>query len=213
MRKALSVFTSVTFGVALGAGFGIYYSSIHRETPQAKPDTLPMDEPAQPVITRAPRDVQRIAELEQKLAAAKRPEQSGDAHRVGPPDLVEEKRIMDDRFRARLTGHDQEPIDPSWAPHAEGEYRNDLAEVNEQLRGSQKFDVHDVRCRTNTCVARVEWPSYDEAYDNYARVLHHRYKQNCAREIVLVDEARAGQPYSANVLFDCKERHAQASNP
>src|SRR5258708_1922691 len=56
-----------------------------------------------------------------------------------------------------LQRHAEERIDPAWSAEAERAFARDLAE----LARERSFRVVGVECRTASCRADLEWPSFD----------------------------------------------------
>jgi hypothetical protein len=71
------------------------------------------------------------------------------------------------------------------------------------VAGETGFEVSSVDCRSVTCVAKLNWESFEHARETYADVLHYAYDANCAREIILPRPADPSLNYDATVIFNC----------
>ncbi len=99
-----------------------------------------------------------------------------------------------------------EPTDPAWAPSAARSLQQDLRKAGEAKDGG--FDVVDVGCHMTSCVATLEWPSFEAAQRGYGRALRQAHETNCPRRIVLERPTDVSARYQATVLFDCEEARA-----
>jgi hypothetical protein len=103
--------------------------------------------------------------------------------------------------RAALAAHARERDDPPWARAAEAAIGKQLAALAREGR----FAVVGTRCRSASCVATVEWPSYPDAESNWSAVLRGNYGE-CGVAVIL-DPAAAGTGRFRNeVFFDCSRR-------
>lgn len=92
-----------------------------------------------------------------------------------------------------------ESLDRPWATHAEASLSRDLVRL-----GDSSFDVSSVACRTTSCVATLEWPSFNEATMSYNRLVTHDYEVNCTRTITLPEPEDPLAPYEAKlVIYEC----------
>jgi hypothetical protein len=65
------------------------------------------------------------------------------------------------------------------------------------------------QCKTTTCSAALEWPSYDEAMKSYDALLHGDFRANCARGILLPEPEDRTLPYRGRLLLDCENWRAE----
>jgi hypothetical protein len=108
-----------------------------------------------------------------------------------------------------LETHRSEARDIRWAPDTEGIIVKNLAEI-----GKEKFDTVKVECKTTTCTANLEWPSYQRAVATYSDLLHFATEVNCAREILLPEPKDPEAPYQATfVLEHCLRGDSQGDKP
>lgn len=140
----------------------------------------------------------RIAELEAATAApAEAPPPSGDDP---TPESPEEQRAAVERaFTQALEAHRQEPLDPTWARSTAQAFQDDLASFPRE----SEITVLDVQCRSSTCTASFEWPTYEKARSTFSSVLHKSYQANCTRNIMLPEPAEPEKAYRATAIFDC----------
>ena len=76
---------------------------------------------------------------------------------------------------------EREAVDTPWAAATTPLFAANIAGLGE---ASGFAPVHTA-CRASQCVAVLEWPSYGEAVQGYAALLHHPYQANCARHTLL----------------------------
>ncbi len=116
------------------------------------------------------------------------------------PEPSEDEPRMEDVIAERIAGVASEQVDSTWAPAARQSFQADLDTLSMQIGAS----VVDVDCRTKSCVATVEWQSYDDAKKTWKRLIHEPYKENCAVSMS-VDPPADGNAasYQAKVLFEC----------
>ena len=110
--------------------------------------------------------------------------------------LSREKEIA--AFQAQLRTQEVDAVDPSWAPRASRALREDF----ERFGHEDRFRLRAVDCRTDSCVADVEFPSYGAAQTSWGTVLHLPRTDNCATTVVLDhDPEDATAPYRSRVLY------------
>ena len=97
----------------------------------------------------------------------------------------------------------QEPIDPSWATETSEMFTVDI----DELAVKSNFTAIETECRSTRCSATIEWPTYNDAMQEFTELLHHSYQANCARHTILPEpgESDLDTPYQATVIFDCAE--------
>jgi hypothetical protein len=99
-----------------------------------------------------------------------------------------------------IARHRAQPVDPTWAPAAAQSIRQELAE----LEARQAFSVFEVDCRSDSCIATMEWPTYRDAAATYAELVHHYYEEvNCLRRLILPEPEDKDAPFQATLVFDC----------
>lgn len=135
-------------------------------------------------------------EREKKTPADSPEEASADV----PPMSPEEARAFHERtFNEQLSAHSRQQVDSGWAPAM----RTQLSRELEPLQSTSGFRLGDIDCRSTTCVAQVEWPTYADAMAHYSTLLQSAFKEPCSKTIVLPEPADPGVPYSAKTLFEC----------
>ena len=102
--------------------------------------------------------------------------------------------------KRKVSDHYNEPIDASWAKRATPALRSDLT----KLAQDKAFRLKDVDCRNETCIAEVEWPTYDAAHQSYTDLATANLEVNCARTVVLPDPSDKAAPLTARMILDCK---------
>jgi hypothetical protein len=149
----------------------------------------------------------RLARLEQRLSEVER--QPARAGASDPPAAPVAPDVSARRYEEQIRNHDAEPADPRWAASTASFIETDLR----SLAAAGTFKLVAVDCRTQLCVAELEWPSPDTAGVEYAGLVQHPYPANCPRTMVLPDSADPGQPVKAKLLFDCASWRAGGSQP
>jgi hypothetical protein len=106
-----------------------------------------------------------------------------------------------------IAQHYAAPTDAKWAAAAEASLASDFESLSALPNAG--FKLVNTDCRTDSCVAMLEWDSFNQANGRTGLVVHHHYALNCAREIRLADPpGEPGSSYSTTVLFDCTELRA-----
>ena len=153
---------------------------------------------------------QRLAQLEdgiKKLDRAQPELDSEDEPGADGTDLEAVREEAYARWAERLDQHETEPVDAAWSGAAESQLEQEIS----TLSATENFELLRTQCRTNTCSATVQWPSYGGALDHFSALLHADYKTACAREVVLPEPTQRDAPYEATVLFDCTELRAAST--
>jgi hypothetical protein len=117
---------------------------------------------------------------------------------------AESKRYHEELHTKAIAEAKAEPIDRAWASSTEATVQTDLGTVA-AASASRGMSVVGVECRTNHCLATLQWPSFTAASAGYFGVLHGRLQVNCAREILLPEPADVTATYEATAVFDCSE--------
>ena len=153
-------------------------------------------------LVRDPAQEARIQVLEQRVAElTARAEAMPPAPNPPPsrPDPKELRQALLQQQQARLDAHQRQSIDPSWSPEAARAFSTDFS----ALAQGQQFTVRSIDCRSTSCIARVEWPSYAEATTGYEVLLQHSYALDCTRSLLLPDPEDPDRAYEASLLLDC----------
>lgn len=101
--------------------------------------------------------------------------------------------------------HAQDPVDPTWAPTADKELRSGLSEAAEDVG----FVVSSVSCKTDICVAELEWEDQKIARERGASLASLDFPNlNCMQSIWLDRTDQPDQPYSGKLYLDCTELRA-----
>jgi hypothetical protein len=120
-----------------------------------------------------------------------------------PPSAAEQLR----QHEADVEEHYRKPVDSRWAPAVTKAYSEDLAGAVQQL--SAHFKLEQLDCRSDTCVATLQWPTRGAAMTEWNDLLTFPYRANCGRAIVLPEPAADGSdsasPVRAKLVFDCSE--------
>ncbi|MEM9457795.1 MAG: hypothetical protein AAGF11_26690 [Myxococcota bacterium] len=88
----------------------------------------------------------------------------------GPPTPQQRQEALS-RRRAEVETfvehHQKEPVDGDWQAQWEGQIGDRLHALSDELGF-----VSDLSCRSQTCVATVQWPSLSDARQGSTRILH-----------------------------------------
>jgi len=197
-------------GAAAGALCGVVTSYLFLMTQARHAPPAPMvaaSRPNSPQIIHIPvpgqpreTDLRPIEERLARLEDASRgtgPVGSGGLAPPEPPELAREQAR--ESANQREASHNAEVRDPVWAQRANAEFSEDLS----ALGGANHLRVESVECRSRTCFAYVNWPSFREANQSRSDLLHHDYRQNCSRLVYLPPPEDPSAPYRARIDFDC----------
>jgi hypothetical protein len=99
-----------------------------------------------------------------------------------------------------LERHEQEATDAAWAPQSAASIREDLAAVAE----AKKFHLASVDCRTTTCTAVLEWPSFSDAMQSFQSVAAAPTRMKCSHQITLPEPEPSAATYRATAFLDCE---------
>jgi hypothetical protein len=206
------LWVAILAGILAGMSTSLVVSALLVRRDRARPTVAPeIAPPAQTLLGADPRagllrDA-RLASLERRLNEVERqPARSGAGE---PPPAPVAPDQGPPRYEEQIRNHDAEPADPHWAPSTASFIETDLR----SLATAGTFKLVAVDCRTQLCVAELEWPSPDKAGAEYARLVQHIYPANCPRTLVLPEAANPGQPVKAKLLFECASWRAGGSQP
>lgn len=116
-----------------------------------------------------------------------------------PSEMEKERQTVLEQVEANFQQHEAEPLDPAWGGKSTASLRSDL----ERLRQGRPFSLLEVDCRSNSCKAVLEWPSYPQAIADASALVHHYYEVNCARTVLMTEPRELEQPYRLRILFQC----------
>ncbi|MCH9685951.1 MAG: hypothetical protein K0V04_31240 [Deltaproteobacteria bacterium] len=120
---------------------------------------------------------------------------------TSPSDELEPEQRRElalESWEGQLDEHRGESIEPAWANGVEPQFEADLRAL-----GDGAFEVSDVDCRTESCLATLQFDSFEDARSSLGDLLHSRYQVNCGTTTVMVEPDDTLGPYSAELLFDC----------
>lgn len=129
-----------------------------------------------------------------------------------PRDADASRRQRFEEFERLISQHEEEPVDRDWSAFFEGAIGANLG----ALAGTQGFSIEDVSCRSQTCVARISWPGFENAMSGWKNVLHHSGGVGCARQILLPDASSGPESpanrFSHQVLYSRCRDPSEVSN-
>ena len=129
--------------------------------------------------------------------------ESSSAGRVDPAEAMQERTA---RHAGFLDAHNRESQDPKWSASAQHAISARLSELVSGSGGN----ILAVDCRTTTCVADIEWPSFDAANAGGFRKLAQQafYEENCYRELWADFATDPKASYSVKLVFNCEAARA-----
>ncbi|MDI1451538.1 hypothetical protein QHF85_46280 [Polyangium sp. 6x1] len=146
----------------------------------------------------------RMLDLERRVAAMEATAEAG-AHpqaeaKVAPEDLEAEQHRNVEMHEQAVARHWEEPVDKAWSSTTAKLFEDDF----DTLEQKEGLKLVSVDCRTRSCLATVEWKTFDEAQQGFDAILHHLYAANCTREILLPEPNDRTRPYQATAVFNCE---------
>lgn len=153
-------------------------------------------------LVRDPTQEARIQALEQRVAQLTARAETGPPAPTAPPSRPEPEELRQallQQQQVRLDAHQRQSIHPVWASDATRAFSTDFSALTQ----GQRFTVRSIDCRSTSCIARVEWPSYAEATTGYEVLLQHSYALDCTRSLLLPDPEDPERAYEASLLLDC----------
>lgn len=114
------------------------------------------------------------------------------------------KQAVEERWLADIGQHWDSQRHEAWASSVEPQVVIELTKLSERF----SFEIGDVDCRTDTCVASLDWPDYRSAEANFVNVVQRTNQEGCATQITLPDAADVedpNAPIQAELLFRCGE--------
>ena len=124
------------------------------------------------------------------------------------PEAEKEKRER--AFAESIRSHRQEHKDSAWS----GEFEGAIGRSLSTLSSAHGFSTTAIDCRTESCVATIEWPTYADAMLQWKAVLLGTSDVPCARMLLLPDDPSgaddSARRYSHDVLFTRCARTAAA---
>jgi hypothetical protein len=198
--------------VAVGTLGSVLLYAARRPSPKPAHE-LPVEEP----VTGAPRDdgregegdsrrtaalERRIAQLESALAARQAPEATASRTPNIPatPEEAPSAQEVEEMHNALIARHGASPVNRQWAEMASTAFTADLARP---IEGTH-FKVNGVECRSTTCTVNLEWPSREQAVNEWQAVLVRPTRANCGKQIVIPERPpHESGPMRATMFIDC----------
>jgi soluble cytochrome b562 len=204
---------SLATGAALCFVAGTYWSSSAEPTPAPSESAAPVQavQDARPSDTSPTREDTRLRELERQMAelnaqrAAQEAARQDMPHvpRMPTPEEMEQRYQQGlEEFAMKLDAHTQERVDVEWARPAARALESDMGSVMESIPQEERGKLLGLDCRTSTCVATVEFPTFVAAKDQFPRLVEHSYGVPCGRTVVLDKPADPLAPFKMRLLFE-----------
>jgi hypothetical protein len=212
-----AIFAAGAGGVVFGA-FLVIVTAGPLSRPPAPPARA-SDEGGPPPVSRLPpgwdpRFSSRLAAVERRLADLDVAPDAA-AATTGAPNARGVAEDLDDqreqevdqqyqrdlaRQRQLVEAHAAEPVDPAWAQEQTASIR---AELQRALTGEHAFAVSDVDCRDKTCLARLVYPSPDDALAGRGQLAQVLVRGCHGLSSALEPPTGAG-PYTTTLIYTCR---------
>jgi hypothetical protein len=148
---------------------------------------------------------QRVAALENAVGEriAEEVAQPNEAARE-PPAAAQ----IEEQYVTRIQQHQRDAVEPAWAEATGASLQADFERGDE----NSTFTLQSVECRSKSCAVNLEWPTREDALDEWQFALKRPTKVPCGREIVVPEAAgKDGGPARVTLLLDCSTWVASGS--
>jgi hypothetical protein len=126
-----------------------------------------------------------------------------------PVDRAAETERVKRFFSEKLAYHSAQPLDITWAKSTEGVLREGLLDAAKKAG----FRTADISCRTTSCIANLEWDSYESMLTNLHTAVELGHNMTCARWAMAPDTPKDGGKVVVPLILDCTEWKNQGSVP
>jgi hypothetical protein len=198
---------TILAGLAAGAVASVAVSELrdrHRADPAASVSPVEV-RPALDPMERA-RQMMTEARLHALEAAARQPDREREPERPPSPNAATDEAAhpADTRayHEARVAEHGREALDRTWAAKTEGLVGKALGASS----AAHRFQTVALDCRSVTCAATLEWPSYGDALGTMEDLLHGPFVP-CGRQVVMPEPTDPAARYQTTVLYHDCDRH------
>jgi hypothetical protein len=194
--------------VALGAVHSLAQASGKPATSavRAEPGPPRDDKPLRRPEAAESASVRHLEERLKKLEAAGKEAEGANAHEPPPEPPT---RAEHQAHQAKLIDeHRQQAADRDWALMAKGALSEDFGMAKAQ---GLSFELAEVDCRTTSCLLTAEWNTRDEALSQYEYLMHYPTRANCARQVLVSDEANSAGKITATIVYDCTDWRAEGA--
>ena len=100
---------------------------------------------------------------------------------------------------------EQQEYDADWAGQAESGFKQDFTTIAANIGAN----LQNVECRTNACIAKMEFNNYEHAKDNIDELAARPYSVNCKRRVITPQPDDANAPYQVTFFFrECEKDEA-----
>lgn len=126
-----------------------------------------------------------------------------------PEDMTQMRLESEQEHAIAVSAHYEAVRDVGWAGRKEAELGQELDTLlRDELAG---IALSSLDCRSETCVAQLNWPSFLQARETFAGLVRHHYESslNCSREMILPQPSDPSSPYSGHLLFRCSREQQQ----
>ncbi len=125
-------------------------------------------------------------------------------------DGLEEQQQIELALIEENEAYDNEIVDFSWAPEAESNIDDGLSQLKENV----DFEIIGSECKTNRCVATVQFQNYESAVENGNLFAEMSFPGlNCAQSTYLPEPNDVSASYQADLMLDCSQQNQGLVTP
>ena len=202
---------TVWFFLGLGAvGLGVWSVYLLLEEPDTTKDIHgSLDKSASPRPSSLEANQRPSVPTSLRSAIRPRAESSRTERDEQPEQLsIEESHARDQRRVEEFIGrHEAEPVETEWEKRKTEEIGSTLARLGTDLG----FEVANLSCRSQTCVARVRWQSFEQAQAEYQAIA---FKSSICETMISLPPPESdaeGTEYEQVVLYKCERGREQTA--
>lgn len=118
-----------------------------------------------------------------------------------PPSPEESRRLHVERQAQMILAHNAESRDSKWADATEREIATAIGGI---ARDAGTGRLSAVDCREASCVAVLEWPSYEAATRDHSDFIAMNSMGDCAKHLLLEEPADRSGVYRAPLILSCE---------
>ena len=126
---------------------------------------------------------------------------------VSPPAEAEPPLGMDEQddaaeqaWQASVDRHREETVDSDWSSRTRAAFEEDI-----EAAVDGAADAIEVECRSESCLASVQFPSFHDATGAFTSLLQYSYRSNCATSVAAPEPEDPSEPYATSILFHCDD--------
>lgn len=144
----------------------------------------------------------RLSAVEQRVAdlSAKAEDKEAPAQRPDANEQLERQERLSQAFEKRIQKHEAAPVNPVFAASAKASLEPAMAAIGKNDPG--RGELKGIDCRTDSCLATIEFPSFHAARDGFGGYVSNFYEVNCERTTTLNPPDDPSAPYAVKVMFE-----------